>query len=82
MVAMRTLPESEIATSMPRIAGINVPPLVSELILHACKCGSEREGCPHRHLIEVIVDNSRLYRRCRCKLPNLADPRAQRLAEI
>src|SRR3984885_14508872 len=85
MVAMRTLYlKSRFATSMPRdCCVVNVTPLLSELILHACNCGSlSASVAAHRHLIDVIVDQLKAVQTVPLQLPNLADPRAQRLAEL
>jgi AraC-like DNA-binding protein len=55
---------------------------LSELILHACTCGSlSARVAAHRHLIDVIVDQLKAVQTVPLQLPNLADPRAQRLAE-
>lgn len=85
MVAMRTLYlKSRLAASMPReCCVVNVPPLLSELILHACKFGSlSARVAAHRHLIDVIVNQLKAVQTVPLQLPNLTDPRAQRLAEI
>jgi AraC-like DNA-binding protein len=85
MVAMRTLYlKARLAKSMPRdCCVVNVPPLLSELILQACKCGSlSARVAVHRHLIDVIVDQLKAVQTVPLQLPNLSDPRAQRLAEI
>ena len=84
-VAMRTLYlKARLATSMPRACCVvNVSPLLNELILHACKSGSlSARVAAHRHLIDVIVDQLKAVQTVPLQLPNLADPRAQRLAEI
>jgi AraC-like DNA-binding protein len=85
MVAMRTLYlKAGMAKSLPRdCCVVNVPPLLSELILHACTCRSlSAKNAEHRHLIEVIVDQLKVVQTVPLQLPNLTDPRAQRLAEI
>jgi len=84
-VAMRTLYlKARLAKSMPReCCVVNVPPLLSELILHACTCGSlSARVAAHRHLIDVIVDQLKAVQTVPLQLPNLADPRARRLAEL
>jgi AraC-like DNA-binding protein len=84
-VAMRTLYlKTGLATSMPRACCVvNVSPLLSELILHACTCGSlSSRVVAHRHLIDVIVDHLKAVQTVPLQLPNLVDPRAQRLAEL
>jgi AraC-like DNA-binding protein len=84
-VAMRTLYlKARLAKSMPReCCVLNVSPLLSELILHACACGAlKARVAAHRHLIDVIVDQLKAVQTVPLQLPSLADPRAQRLAEI
>jgi AraC-like DNA-binding protein len=85
IVAMRTLYlKAGIATSMPRdCCVVNVSPLLSELILDACARGSlSSRVAAHRHLIDVIVDQLKAVQTVPLQLPTLADPRAQRLAEL
>jgi AraC-like DNA-binding protein len=85
IVAMRTLYlKAGMARSLPRdCCVVNVPPLLSELILHACTCRSlNAKNAEHRHLIDVIVDQLKVVRTVPLQLPNLVDPRAQRLAEV
>ena len=85
MVAMRTLYlKARLATSLPRgCCVVHVPPLLSELILHACTYGSlSARVAAHRHLIDVIVDQLKAAQTVPLQLPNPADPRAQRLAGI
>ena len=85
IVAMRTLYlKARLAPSMPgTCCVVNVSPLLSELILHACSCGSLSARVEeHRHLIGVIVAQLKAVQTVPLQLPNLADPRAQRLAEI
>lgn len=84
-VAMRTLYlKARLAKSMPReCCVVNVPPLLSELILHACACGSlSPRVAAHRHLTDVIVDQLEAIQTVPLQLPTLTDPRAQRLAEL
>ena len=84
-VAMRTLYlKARLAKSMPReCCVVNVPPLLSELIMHACTCGSlSSRVAAHRHLTDVIVDQFRAIQTVPLQLPTLADPRARRLAEL
>jgi AraC-like DNA-binding protein len=83
-VAMRTLYlKTRLARTVPRTCCVvNVPPLLSELILHACLCGSlSARFEEHRHLIGLIVSQLKAVQTVPLQLPNLADPRAQRLAE-
>jgi len=82
-VAMRTLylrPRS--ARSLPRnCCVVNVPPLLKELILHACSYGALRQTVEaHRHLIEVIIDQLSAIQMIPLLLPHPADPRALRVA--
>jgi AraC-like DNA-binding protein len=85
MVAMRTLYlKPRLATSLPRdCCVVNVAPLLSELILHACTRHSlSARVAAHRHLIDVILDQLKAVQTVPLQLPNLVDPRAQRLAEM
>jgi AraC-like DNA-binding protein len=84
-VAMRTLYlKPRLARSLPRsCCVINVPPLLKELILHACGFASLRRGSAwQRHLIDVIIDQLTAIRMVPLQLPNLSDPRALRVAEV
>ncbi len=51
-----------------------------------CRCLHMRvpefKGRSHRHLIDVIVDQLKAVQTVPLQLPTLADPRAQRLAEL
>lgn len=83
-VAMRTLYlKVGLARSLPRnCCVVNVPPLLNELILHACAIGALRQRIDwQRHLIEVILDQLRAIRMVPLQLPNLSDGRARRVAE-
>jgi AraC-like DNA-binding protein/mannose-6-phosphate isomerase-like protein (cupin superfamily) len=83
-VAMRTLYlKAGLARSLPRnCCVVNVPPLLNELILHACAIGALRQRIDwQRHLIEVILDQLRAIRMVPLQLPNLSDGRARRVAE-
>lgn len=84
MVSMRTLYlKTGLAASMPRsCCVVNVPPLLNELILHACRCGSLGSRVAHRHLADVIVDQLKAVQTVALQLPNVTDARARRLAEI
>lgn len=81
-VAMRTLYfDARLAKGLPRAcAVVNVPPLLRELILHACGSGSLRLHIPRqRHLIAVILDQLETIRTIPLRLPNPTDPRALRV---
>ena len=83
-VAMRTLYlKPGMAKSLPRdCCVVNVPPLLEQLILHACGCGSlHLRVAWQRHLIEVIVDQLRAIQMVPLRLHNPSDPRALRVAK-
>lgn len=83
-VAMRTLYlKPGLAAALPReCCVVHVPPLLRELILHACACGSLGRRAPRqRHLVDVIVDQLREIKVTPLQLPFPSDPRAVRLAE-
>lgn len=83
-VAMRTLYlKPRLARSLPRdCCVVNVPPLLNELILHACTVGALRQRIEwQRHLIEVILDQLKVICMVPLQLPNLSDERALRVAE-
>jgi AraC-like DNA-binding protein len=84
-VAMRTLYlRARLAPALPRdCCVVNVSPLLKQLILHACTLESLRAAVAvHRHLIDVLIDQLRIVETVPLQLPNVADPRAQRLAKI
>jgi len=84
-VAMRTLYlKPRMARSLPRdCCVVNVPPLLNELILHACTCGALRTRVLwQRHLIDVMVDQLKAIQMVPLQLPNLFDPRALRVAAM
>jgi AraC-like DNA-binding protein len=84
-VAMRTLYlKPRMARSLPRdCCVVNVPPLLNELILHACACGALRARVSwQRHLIDVIIDQLKAIQMVPLRLPNLSDPRALRIAAM
>ncbi|MGA8028186.1 MAG: helix-turn-helix transcriptional regulator [Bryobacteraceae bacterium] len=84
-VAMRTLYlKPRLASALPRgCCVVNVPPLLNELILHACKSAGLKKSVPwQHHLIDVILDQLRAIQMVPLQLPNLSDPRALRVAEI
>lgn len=82
-VAMRTLYLKPRLAALPReCCVVHVPPLLRELILHACACGFLGRRAPRqRHLVEVIVDQLREIKVTPLQLPFPSDPRAVRLAE-
>jgi len=85
LVAMRTLYlKSRIAKTLPReCCVINVPPLLRELILHACALGALRKRTKSReHLIGVILDQLEGIETVPLQLPRLSDPRARRVADM
>ena len=83
-VAMRTLYfRPRLAPGLPHeCCVVNVPPLLRELILHACSFGSlNRRVARQRHLIDMIVDQLQTIPMVPLQLPHLSDPRARRVAE-
>jgi AraC-like DNA-binding protein/quercetin dioxygenase-like cupin family protein len=83
-VAMRTLYLlPRLVKALPRdCCVINVPPLLKELILHACAVGTLRKSeRSQRHLVDMIVDQLQVIQMVPLQLPNLTDPRALRVAE-
>ena len=84
-VAMRTLYlRPRLARALPRnCCVLNVPPMLKELILHACSFAAlnKRVGW-QRHLIDVIVDQLEAIQVVPLQLPNLSDARALRVAEV
>ena len=84
-VAMRTLYlKPRLAKRLPRdCCVINVPPLLRELILHACTVGALGRGAKaQEHLIEVILEQLRVVQMIPLQLPHLSDPRAVRVTEV
>jgi AraC-like DNA-binding protein/quercetin dioxygenase-like cupin family protein len=83
-VAMRTLYfKPKLVRSLPRdCCVVNVSPLLNELILHICTRGAlGRRVAWQRHLIDVVIDQLKVIQTVPLQLPNLFDPRAQRVAE-
>ncbi len=81
---MRTLYlKPRLARALPRTCCVvNVPPLLKELILHACKFAILKKTIkPQRHLVEVIIDEMEAIQTVPLQLPNPSDPRAVRIAE-
>ena len=84
MVAMRTLYlKPRLARTLPRdCCVVNVPPLLKELILHACSFGALKQRVERqRHVIDVILDQLRAVPAVPLQLPNLFDLRAARVAD-
>ena len=82
-VAMRTLYlKPRLAKKLPRdCCVINVPPLLRELVLHACSVGALRRGARAQgHLIGVILEQLKVVQTIPLQLPHLSDPRAVRVA--
>lgn len=82
-VAMRTLYlKPHLAPKLPKSCCVlNVPSLLRELILHACKFEKLHSRNPsHRHIINLVVDQLSSIQTVPLQLPNLADPRAARIA--
>jgi AraC-like DNA-binding protein len=84
-VAMRTLYlRPRLAQTLPRTCSVvNVPPLLRELILHACTFPALRNTVRRqRHLIRVILDRLEIIQTVPLQLPTPSEPRAVRAAEI
>lgn len=84
-VAMRTLYlKARLARAMPRdCCVVNVPPLLKELILHACVFAVLKKTIAwQRHLIDVIIDQLETIQMVPLQLPNPTDPRALRIAQV
>ena len=85
VVAMRTLYlKPRLAESLPRTCCVvNIPALLKELILDACKVGSlGRRVSGQGHLIDVIVDQLRSVNVAPLQLTLPEDPRALRVADL
>lgn len=85
VVAMRTLYlKPRLAESLPRTCCVvNIPALLKELILDACKVGSlGRRVSGQSHLIDVIVDQLRSVNVAPLQLTLPEDPRALRVADL
>jgi AraC-like DNA-binding protein len=83
-VAMRTLYlKPRLTRVMPRdCCVVNVPPLLKELILHACAFAALKKTIPwQRHLIDVIIDQLETIQMVPLQLRNPSDPRALRITE-
>jgi AraC-like DNA-binding protein len=85
IVAMRTLYlRPRLAKALPRdCCVINVSPLLKELVLHTCTFSTLKKTIKRqRHLIDAIIDQLEAIQMVPLQLPNLADPRALRVAEV
>jgi AraC-like DNA-binding protein len=83
-VAMRTLYlRPRLVRAIPRdCCVVNVPPLLKELILHACAFAALKKTIPwQRHLIDVIIDQLETIQMVPLQLRNPTDPRALRIAQ-
>jgi AraC-like DNA-binding protein len=84
-VAMRTLYfRPRLSKSLPRdCCVVNVPPLLKELILHACTLASLKKTIKWQgNLICVIIDQLEVIQMIALQLPNPSDPRAIRVADV
>jgi len=84
VVAMRTLYlKPRLAKTLP--AGccvVNVPPLLRELILHACHLKALKKSIAwQHHLLQVFLDQLQSIQTVPLQLPNPSDARARRIAE-
>ena len=83
-VAMRTLYlKPRLARKLPRrCCVVNVPPLLKELILHACASPALRKRVEwQRHLMEIILDQLDTIQMVPLQLLNPSDARALNIAE-
>lgn len=82
-VSMRTIYfRARLVRHLPRTCCVvNVPPILQELILHACTYPSlNRRAKVQAHLIAVIIDQLGTVRAVPLQLPSPSDPRAARVA--
>ncbi|HVI07719.1 MAG TPA: helix-turn-helix transcriptional regulator [Candidatus Binatia bacterium] len=85
LVAMRTLyVKARLAGSLPRECRvIHVSPLLRELVLHACACGSlARKKKAEGNLIAVILDQLKTVQMVPLQLLHVADARSLRVARV
>jgi AraC-like DNA-binding protein len=83
-VAMRTLyVRPKVAKALPRACCVvNVSPLLRELILDACGCGTLRRAARREcHLIDVILDQLETVQTVPLRLRTPGDARAKQFAE-
>ena len=81
-VSMRTLyfAPGLVTTGGAKCFVMNVPPLLRELILHACKFPKlKRQEPAHRRVIEMILDQLEAIHSIPLQLPHPSDPRAMRI---
>lgn len=84
-VSMRTIYlRARMARQLPRTCCVvNVSSLLQELILHACKFPTlSRRVKSQVHLIDILLDQLETVRAIPLQLPQPADPRAVRVAEV
>lgn len=84
-VSMRTLYLlPRLASGLPRsCCVVNVSPLLRELILHACGLPElNRKKARQRHVIDLVVDHLETIQTVSLQLPNPADARALRVADV
>lgn len=84
-VSMRTIYlRARMVRQLPRTCCVvNVSSLLQELILHACKFPSlSRRVKSQAHLIDILLDQLETVRAIPLQLPQPADPRAVRVAEV
>jgi AraC-like DNA-binding protein len=76
--------KADVAKSLPRECSVvNVPPLLRELILHTVDIGMLNRTIPaHGRLIGVLVDQLKVLSTVPLQLPQPADPRARKAAEL
>jgi AraC-like DNA-binding protein len=85
LVSMRTLYFSpRLCRTIPRrCLVLNIPPLLRELVLHACGFSKlRRQVATERHVIELILDQLRLVESVPVQLPHPRDSRARKLADL
>jgi AraC-like DNA-binding protein/quercetin dioxygenase-like cupin family protein len=85
VVAMRTLYlKPKLAKTLrAECLVLNIPPLLKELILEACALRRLKKSvASQRHLVHVILDLLKTIQMVPLQLPNPADPRARRIAEM
>lgn len=83
-VAMRTLYlKCGLAPKLPRTCCVvNVPPLLKELILHACTLPAlNRTVHRQRHLVDIIIDQLAVIQMIPLQLPHASDARACRVMD-
>jgi AraC-like DNA-binding protein len=84
-VAMRTLYfKPRLVRSLPRqCCVVNVPPLLRELILETCACGSLNSRIQsQRHLLDILLDRLKDLQLAPLQLPMPTDVRALRVADL